>query len=38
MDGDDWRVSISFTDQLQAARAKVLFPRHKVADAQQPAV
>ena len=32
MDGDDWRVSISFADRLQAARAKVLFPRYKVAD------
>ena len=32
MDGDDWRVSISFADRLQAARAKVLFPQYKVAD------
>ena len=29
MDGDDWRVSISFADRLQAARAKA---RYKVAD------
>jgi hypothetical protein len=32
MDHDDWRVTISFPDRLQAQRAKVLFPRRKVAD------
>ncbi|HEY2129039.1 MAG TPA: hypothetical protein VGH77_17820 [Streptosporangiaceae bacterium] len=30
MDGDDWRVTISFSDRLEAGRAKVLFPRHRV--------
>jgi cobalamin biosynthesis protein CobT len=30
MDHDDWRVTISFADRLQAERAKVLFPRHRV--------
>jgi hypothetical protein len=32
MDHDDWRVTISFPDRLQAERAKVLFPRHKVTE------
>jgi hypothetical protein len=32
MDHDDWRVTISFPDRLQADRAKILFPRHKVAE------
>ena len=32
MDHDDWRVTISFPDRLQAERAKVLFPRHRVAE------
>lgn len=32
MDHDDWRVTISFPDQLQAERAKVLFPRHRVTE------
>lgn len=32
MDHDDWRVTISFPDRLQADRAKVLFPRHRVAE------
>jgi hypothetical protein len=32
MDHDDWRVTISFPDRLQAERAKVLFPRHQVAE------
>lgn len=27
---DDWRVTISFADQAQAQRAKLLFPRQKV--------
>ena len=32
MDHDDWRVTISFPDRLQADRAKLLFPRHQVAE------
>lgn len=32
MDHDDWRVTISFPDKVQADRAKMLFPPHKVAD------
>lgn len=32
MDHDDWRVTVSFPDEIQAERAKILFPRHKVAD------
>jgi len=32
MDHDDWRVTISFADRLQAERAKVLFSRHQVAE------
>jgi hypothetical protein len=32
MDHDDWRVTISFPDRLQAERAKMLFSRHEVAE------
>ena len=32
MDHDDWRVTISFPDRLQADRAKALFSRHEVAE------
>jgi hypothetical protein len=32
MDRDDWRVTISFPDKLQAERAKILFPPRKVND------
>jgi hypothetical protein len=32
MDHDDWRVTISFADRLEAGEAKVLFPRHQVAE------
>jgi hypothetical protein len=32
MDHDDWRVTISFSDKVQAERARVLFPPHKVTE------
>jgi hypothetical protein len=32
MDHDDWRVTISFPDKVQARRAELLFPPRKVAD------
>jgi hypothetical protein len=32
MDHDDWRVTISFPDKVQAERAEVLFPPRKVTD------
>jgi len=32
LDHDDWRVTISFPDRLQAGRAKLLFPRHRVTE------
>ncbi|MGH8835187.1 MAG: hypothetical protein ACRDWG_09370, partial [Actinomycetes bacterium] len=32
MDHDDWRLTISFPDRMQVERAKLMLPRHKVAD------
>jgi hypothetical protein len=32
MDHDDWRVTISFADRVQAGRAKLMFPQHKVVE------
>jgi len=32
MDHDDWWVTISFLDRLHAERAKILFPRHQLAE------
>jgi hypothetical protein len=32
MDHDDWRVTISFPDRVQAKRVRMLFPRHTVAE------